>query len=154
MRKRPEPYPFSQQVLAVLELAWSKSGQLGSASVGAEHFLWSALQSDTELRSVLARLGPDAAASFKASLVPHLLPGESPVPSGHLPYSGEMRAALKHARTLADSMNHDHIRVAHLLLALIRVPETPTARIVAQSGLGHEVFRTALVDFLRSDGGA
>ena len=154
MGKRPEPYPFSQQVLGVLGLAWSKAGQLESASVGAEHFLWSALQSDTELRSVLARLGPNAVDSFEACLVPRLLPGESPVSSGHLPYSAEMRAALKQARTLADAMHHDRIRVAHLLLALTRVPETPTARILAQSRLDDERFQAAVVDVLSAGGGA
>ncbi len=151
MRERSTPYPFSQQALDVLELAWNKSGQLGSESVGAEHFLWSALHSGADLGSALARLDSNAVATFEAALIPRLVPGESPVSSGHLPYSGEMRAALKEARTLADSMRHGRIRVAHVLLALTDAPERLTVDIVARSGVGREDFRMALLDVLSDD---
>ena len=103
--------------------------------VGPEHLLLGLLGDDhgTALRA-LESAGVELEAARAA--VPRT-PGE-PGEGGRVPVSEQARAALEQSLREAVRLGDSHLGVEHLLLALLRDPEAPAARLLGQLGVRAE----------------
>lgn len=77
--------------------------------------------------------------------------GEPPGGFAHIPFSPSARQALRHAVEEADRLQHDTIRLAHLLLGILSEASTLAAAIVEQRGLTRDALRAAIDDHLAED---
>jgi hypothetical protein len=123
------------QARRVVQRARAEARGAGSAEVGPEHLLLGLLGDDhgTALRA-LESAGVELDAARAA--VPRT-PGE-PGEGGRVPVSEQARAALEQSLREAVRLGDSHLGVEHLLLALLRDPEAPAARLLGQLGVPPE----------------
>ena len=120
------------QARRVVQRARVEARAAGSADVGPEHLLLGLLGDDHGIAlRALESAGVDLEAARVA--VPRT-PGE-PGERGRIPVSEQARAALEQSLREAVRLGDSHLGVEHLLLALLRDPEAPAARLLARLGV-------------------
>jgi hypothetical protein len=123
------------QARRVVQRARAEARAAGRAEVGPEHLLLGLLGDDhgTALRA-LESAGVELEAARAA------LPRTPGVPAegGRVPVSEQARAALEQSLREAVRLGDSHLGVEHLLLALLRDPGEPAARLLAQLGVPPE----------------
>jgi ATP-dependent Clp protease ATP-binding subunit ClpA len=120
------------QARRVVQRARVEARAAGGAEVGPEHLLLGLLGDDhgTALRAL-----ESAGVELEAARAAIPRPPGRPSGSGRVPVSEQARAALEQSLREAMRLGDSHLGVEHLLLALLRDPEEPAARLLAQLGV-------------------
>src|ERR1700690_2557503 len=123
---------YTEKARRTVFFARYEAAQVGSAYIESEHILLGLLREDGVL---LRRLLPTLSASVVREQLTSRLPrGPSISTSVDLPLSHEAKNILSHAAEEADRLADSYIGTEHLLLALLRDPETYAAQALHQSG--------------------
>lgn len=123
---------YTEKARRTVFFARYEAAQVGSAYIESEHILLGLLREDGVL---LGRLLPTLSASVVREQLTSRLPrGPSVSTSVDLPLSHEAKNILSHAAEEADRLADSYIGTEHLLLALLRDPETYAAQALHQSG--------------------
>jgi ATP-dependent Clp protease ATP-binding subunit ClpC len=137
---------FTEHARHVIELAKQEAQRFGNEFVGTEHLLWG-----------LAKENHGVAAAtlehFNVNLKPlrkeveALLNGRPHVEVVEkLPQSQEVKDAISHAIEEARSMHHNYVGTEHLLLGLLRNPESIAAQVLTNLGLQLDAARDTVRD--------
>jgi ATP-dependent Clp protease ATP-binding subunit ClpA len=123
---------YTEKARRTIFFARYEASQLGSAYIETEHILLGLMREDW---SLLQRLLPNLSApSLREQLTARLPRGASIPTSVDLPLSKEGKNILSHAAEEADRLADSYIGTEHLLLGLLREPETYSAQLLAQGG--------------------
>jgi ATP-dependent Clp protease ATP-binding subunit ClpA len=123
---------YTEKARRTIFFARYEASQLGSAYIESEHILLGLLREDW---SLLQRLLPNlSTASLREQLTSRLPRGASIPTSVDLPLSKEGKNILSHAAEEADRLADSNIGTEHLLLGLLREPETYSAQLLTQNG--------------------
>ena len=127
---------FTDQARRVVVGAQQECLRLGHDEIGPEHLLLSILDQPAAMGTVvLASLGVDAAA-LHDRLERAVGQGGQPLDrSGHIPFHPRAKQLLEFALREALQLGDAHIGTEHLLLAAIRVEDSPAAAALAQAGV-------------------
>lgn len=128
---------FTREARQVVTRAVEAARDRSDARVGTDHLLIGALDtgagkqiglSPAAVRGELDRIDQEALAAV--GIDPSLIgaaPGWQPREQRHLPFTGASKDTLKQSLREAIAMNHRHIGVEHILLALTTLPEPDRA---------------------------
>ncbi|MBB6118572.1 Clp protease N-terminal domain-containing protein [Nocardiopsis algeriensis] len=123
---------FDSGAQRAVVLAQEEARELRHDHIGAEHLLLGLLLVGGTAAKALHGLGIQASA-VRGHIGETAGFGEGR-PEGHIPFNPEARRALSGASREAALLGHDRIGAAHLLLGLVRMPDSAAARLL--SGLG------------------
>ena len=125
---------FTDRTRRVIEAAPSRARELGHDYVGTEHLL---LALFTESQSIATRIlrerGVDAPSVEAAVIV--VSPRGTTAPDEPIAYNPRGATALTGAVTSAIELGHNYVGTEHLLLALLRDPDSLAAKILGAFGL-------------------
>lgn len=127
---------FTDQARRVVVGAQQECLRLGHDDIGPEHLLLSLLDQPAAMGTVLlASFGVDAPALHER-LEAAIGQGRQPLDrSGHVPFSPAAKRMLELALREALQLGDDHIGTEHLLLAAVRVEDSPAATALSQVGV-------------------
>jgi Clp amino terminal domain, pathogenicity island component len=126
-------------------LAQDRARTLKHSEIGTEHLLLGLLG---EPDGIAAKILVTLAGSLDAvsgAVHARLSPGEAKVPSGHLPMSEDAKHAFMETTGAALDLGHNYIGTEHILLGLLRVPESGAAQALTDLGVTHDRVREAVV---------
>ncbi|NLT56486.1 MAG: hypothetical protein GXX79_18375 [Actinomycetales bacterium] len=133
---------FSEDSLRVIERATREARWVGYPFVGTTHLALALLQDQSPcIRAAVGTIDLDHARDVAATIDKAKKPGSAPDrerPSGQLPRSANTRKVLDElAPAIAGELGSETVDPAHLLIALIRAP---------QSALSHPLFASMRID--------
>lgn len=133
---------YTEKARRTVFFARYEASQLGSAYIETEHILLGLLREDV---SLLTRLLPNLSAqALREELTSRLARGSSVATSVDLPLSKESKNLLTDAAEEANRLSDSYIGTEHLLLALLRAPETYAAQVLHQNGARLAELRLAI----------
>ena len=123
---------FTECAKTAIRLARQTAGEYGHSYVGTEHLLLGILREPAGLGgNVLRRSGLDAGAAFEL-LTKRVGRGTPGTPVQGLTSRG--RQVLRQAAADADRLGHSYVGTEHLLLGILREPESTAARVLLDAG--------------------
>jgi ATP-dependent Clp protease ATP-binding subunit ClpA len=140
---------YTDRARRVLFFARYEASQFGSMGIETEHLLLAILR---ESRGLTVRLfqqaskSPDQIRQEVTSRMP--LFREKISTSVEIPFGGDAKRVLTRAVEESDGLKHPYIGTEHLLLALLRDPQSPAGSILASAGLEYDAVRSALIELL------
>ena len=135
---------FTEHARDVFSLASREAQRFGNPYIGTEHLLWGiAKEVQGVAAAVLEHFGVDLKPLRKeVDLLlqerPHVDEIEALPPSDHA------QEAAQYAIEEARAMRHNYVGTEHLLLGLMRNPETVAAQVLANLGLEIDAVREAV----------
>jgi ATP-dependent Clp protease ATP-binding subunit ClpC len=135
---------FTEHARHVVELAKQEAQRFGNEFVGTEHLLWGLAKENHGVAAAtleqfnvnLKPLRKDVEALLESR--PHVDVVEK------LPQSQEVKDAIDHAVEEARLMRHNYVGTEHLLLGLLRDPETIAAQVLTNLGLKIDAARDVI----------
>lgn len=139
---------YTERARRALFFARYEASHLGGSVIGSEHLLLGLLREGKGLTSrVFAQNGLDYDAAHRD--VERAAAGRAKLAtSAEMPLAADTKAALGCAAQEADRLRHPHIGTEHLLLGLLRDPESPAGAILTRAGLRLEPVRDEVVSLL------
>ena len=133
---------YTEKARRTVFFARYEASQLGSAYIETEHILLGLLREDAPL---LGRLVPALSSpGVRQQLTSRLPRGAAIATTIDLPLSNESKNVLTHAAEEANRLSDSLIGTEHLLLALLREPETYSAQVLHQNGARLAELRVAI----------
>lgn len=135
---------FTDSARRVVVSAQEEARGLLHHHIGPEHLLLGICQvrpSDSVLTEALPDQTMDAAREHVTNVVPR---GTHP-PSGHLPFDAPAKRVLELSLHESVSLGHDSITPGHLLLAILKDPDSPAARALTGMGLDPDRLRETMI---------
>jgi len=131
---------YTEKARRAVFFARYEASQFGSEFIAPEHLLLGILRDDKQLiRQVLPNVEFE---SVRLAIEKRAKPSDVRVPvSVDLPLSEDSKLVLKYGMEEADLLNSRHIGTEHLLLALMRDKEFPSAKLLTQFGASLESLR-------------
>ncbi len=121
-----------------------EASELGTAEITGEELLLGILRED---KTVAIQLNPGAAEAIREELEQLAPPKEERRPTSvDMPVSEEVQRALAYAAEEAEAMHHKHIDAPHLALGLLRVEESPAAKLLRKHGMAYERYRKIVAE--------
>lgn len=128
---------YTERARRVLFFARYEATQLGSRVIAPEHLLLGLAREGEGLVAELfasANLSPE---SLRDAIEQRTTFQERIPTSVEMPFSEVTKRALHQAASEADQLLHGYIGVEHLLLALLREPESIAGAILSERGFGY-----------------
>lgn len=143
---------FTEHARHVMELAGREAQRFGNEYVGTEHLLWGlAKETQGVAAAVLAHFHVDLKPLRRE--VDAVLRTRPHVESvERLPQSGHAKEAIQYAIEEARGLHHSYVGTEHLLLGLLRNPETVAAQVLANLGLQLDAMRDEVRKVVGSTG--
>jgi cytochrome c553 len=125
---------FTQGARRAVVLAQEESRALRHPYIGTEHLLLGLI---AEGEGVAAQALADAGATAPrvAEQIVTLVGMGPTVPEGHIPFTPRAKAALEKSLRVALEMRHNHIATGHVLLGILRVPDSLACRVLYELGV-------------------
>lgn len=135
---------YTERARRVLFFARYEASQLGSTAMETEHLLLGLLR---ENRGLATRIFDEAQVDAMAVHV-EIYDAAAGRPrlatSAEIPIATEAKSALEHAAEEAAGLLHAHIGTEHLLLGLLRQPESTAGAILIRAGLTLPAVRASI----------
>jgi ATP-dependent Clp protease ATP-binding subunit ClpC len=144
---------FTDRARRVMEEANQEAKRLNHEFVGTEHLLLGMLREGSGVAaSVLRIVGLDLRKT-RREVKKFVLPGRAIVTSGKLPLSPRAKRVIDSALEEARKFDHDYIGTEHLLLGLVRDPESVASRVLINLAIKSEDVRKEVLNMIlpRSD---
>lgn len=124
---------YTEKARRVIFFARFEASQFGSSSIDTEHILLGLLRDD--YAQVRQFFGPiDLQTQIRAEIEKVVKRGE-PVPTYvEMALSAESKKLLNFATEEADRLGHKHVGTEHLLLAILRLPDSLAAKLLIAKG--------------------
>jgi quinol monooxygenase YgiN len=136
---------YTERARRVLFFARYEASHLGGAAITAEHLLLGLLR---EGKGLTSRIFAETGVHYDTTReeVARAVAGVAKLATSvEMPLAADTKAALAHAAQEADALKHPHIGSEHLLLGLLREPESPAGILLTRAGLRLQVVREAIV---------
>jgi hypothetical protein len=149
-QQQPTFERFTARARAVLVAASAAARAQGGAHVEAEHLLLG-LCAEPEGLAARALTAMDIGRAQAEAAVGTQVPEGAavPAPDDRVPYSAAAKAVLRDAAVEAIELGHNYIGTEHILLGLLRDPDAPGARLLAQLGATPAETKVRLTEMLR-----
>ncbi|GIF64246.1 hypothetical protein Ais01nite_22810 [Asanoa ishikariensis] len=139
---------FTARAAEVVSAGQALARDRRNPSVEPEHVLVALLGATEALAAKLVvALGADPAAL--ADTVTAGLPGPTETVPEHVPFSASAKQLLEETTQSALDLGHNYVGTEHILLGLLRMPDTAAGRVLHDAGFTYdrtrETVRTALV---------
>jgi len=142
---------FTQRARRVLSLAHEEAERMRHNQIGTEHLLLGLVREEGGVAGrVLRELGLDPAR------VQEMVARQSPpgrYSSGQFDLAAETQTVLKYALEEAKRLGHPYIGTEHLLLGLIRLPESTAMQVLRRLGINADQIRHQTRRLLKDPGG-
>ncbi|MEW6472526.1 MAG: Clp protease N-terminal domain-containing protein [Actinomycetota bacterium] len=140
---------FTPRARGAVNAAGQAARALGHNYVGTEHVLLGLFTEPQGLAALaLAEAGVDRAA-VEAKVL-EAVPRASEPLLDNPPYIPQASLALQGALGEALRLGHNYIGTEHILLGLVREPDTPAVRILGELGVSSEWLRARLVEMVNA----
>jgi ATP-dependent Clp protease ATP-binding subunit ClpC len=142
---------YTESARRLLFFARYETSMTGSLSIESEHMLLGLLREPGPIaRRLLA--GAEASTEQLRQEVEHRIAfRERVATSVEIPFSEQTKEILTYTAQEADSLGHSHISTEHILLALLRVPESTAGAILIGHGLRLQTAREDVVAMLAEE---
>jgi len=139
---------FTDRARKVMALANQQAQRFSHEYIGAEHILLALVVEGAGVGAcVLRNLNVDLD-KVVAEVEKHLKRNPDPSRSGKLPQTPEAKKVVLYAIEEARSLGHSHVGTEHVLLGLLRDPETIATQILIQFGLELDRVRKEILTVL------
>jgi quinol monooxygenase YgiN len=126
---------YTERARRVLFFARYEASQLGSPAIETEHLLLGLLREGRGLASRICDQVHLDAMAVHVEIYDAAADRPRIATSVEIPIAKAAKAALEHAAEEADGLRHTHIGTEHLLLGLLRHPESAAGAILTRAGL-------------------
>jgi ATP-dependent Clp protease ATP-binding subunit ClpA len=139
---------YTEKARRVIFFARYEASQLGSPYIETEHLLLGLMRDEPGLfKRLVPKLDCEAA---RVQIEKQTRKSQFIAASVDLPLSNESKGVLSDAADEADRLNHRHIGTEHLLLALLREPNTFAAQILKEGEAELDDLRTQIAKHTKS----
>jgi ATP-dependent Clp protease ATP-binding subunit ClpA len=139
---------YTESARRALFFARYETSLTGSLSIESEHMLLGLLREPGPIgRRLLASAGVSSE-QLRQEVESRIAFREKVATSVEIPFSEETRHILTYTALEADNLGHSHIGPEHILLALLRVPESIAGAILTGHGLRLQTAREDVVAIL------
>jgi ketosteroid isomerase-like protein len=131
---------YTEKARRVIFFARYEASQYGSAVIASEHILLGLLREDRTIMRRFAgfiQLGPEIRPEIE-NLIKRSKPFSTSV---EVPLSDESKQILNFAGEEADRLSHRHIGTEHILLAILRLPDSLAAKLLLARGAKADAIR-------------
>jgi len=141
---------YTERARRVIFFARYEASQYGSAVIATEHLLFGLLRED---RALLHRFvgGVDLEGEIRTAIERVVTRGKMISTSVEVPLSAESRQILQFAGEEAERLGHRHVGTEHLLLGMLRLPDSLAAALLIAKGAKADAIRRQIA---LSHGGA
>ena len=126
---------YTERARRVLFFARYEASQLGSISIETEHLLLGLIREGKGLTSRIFARSHLSLENIRKEIEGRTVFREKVSTSVEIPFSAETRRVLHHASDEADALTQRQIGTEHLLLGLLREPESRAATTLARFGV-------------------
>jgi hypothetical protein len=138
---------FTDRARKVMQLANQEALRLGRESLDTEHVLLGLLNEGSGVAAnVLKQLRVDL--RTLRLQVEVLAPSSDRIVTGKLPLGPQAKKLIEYTLEEARNLNHNYVGTEHLLLGLLREPESLAARALIRLGLSLEEVHDAVIQIL------
>jgi ATP-dependent Clp protease ATP-binding subunit ClpA len=139
---------YTESARRALFFARYETSMTGSLSIESEHMLLGLLRDPGPIgRRLLAATGVSSE-QLRQEVESRIAHREKVATSVEIPFSEQTRHILNYTALEADILGHSHIGTEHMLLALLRVPESTAGAILTGHGLRLQTAREDVVAIL------
>jgi hypothetical protein len=126
---------FTERARKVVTAAQATARERRDPAVEPEHVLLALLGAREALAAkIVEALGAEPA-TLAATVRAGLPPAGDGAPVDHVPFSPAAKQLLEETAQAALDLLHNYIGTEHILLGLLRRPDTPAARVLAEAGI-------------------
>jgi hypothetical protein len=138
---------FSGQARKAIQLAHREAARLGHDYLGTEHLLLGiAREGSSGVVRLLAAFGTDPEKVYR-DVEASLPQGAGAANWDKLPFTPGALRALEHARAAVLGLNHTCVGAEHLLLGVVREPDSSAAQLLLSYGVTPELLQKELACF-------
>ncbi|UCD05955.1 MAG: ATP-dependent Clp protease ATP-binding subunit [candidate division WOR-3 bacterium] len=141
---------FTERVRKILHLAHDEALKFKNNFIGTEHLLLAMIKEGEGVGAmVLINLGIELN-ELRKNIEGSVRTG----PGGKIdvPFSNESRVCLNYAMEEAKNFGHSYVGTEHLLLGIIRTPESLGAQVLESVGVDYETVKNEIIQLLRPEG--
>jgi ATP-dependent Clp protease ATP-binding subunit ClpC len=141
---------FTERVRKILHLAHDEALRFKNNFIGTEHLLLAMIKEGEGVGAmVLINLGIEVN-ELRKNIENSIQTG----PGGKIdvPFSNESRVCLNYAMEEAKNFGHSYVGTEHLLLGIIRTPESLGAQVLESIGVDYETVKNEIIQLLRPEG--
>jgi len=141
---------FTERVRKILHLAHDEALRFKNNFIGTEHLLLAMIKEGEGVGAmVLINLGIELN-ELRKNIENSIQTG----PGGKIdvPFSNEARVCLNYAMEEAKNFGHSYVGTEHLLLGVIRTPESLGAQVLESIGVDYETVKNEIIQLLRPEG--
>ena len=143
---------YTERARRVLFFARYESSQLGHLSIETEHLVLGLLRENNGITRRIFERRHIGLEDLRQDIEGRRPVQEKLPTSVEIPFSTDTKRALHFAAEEADRLNHAYIGTEHLLLGILRVPESVAASILMDRGFRVEAVREDIVELLAEAG--
>lgn len=145
---------YTEKARRVIFFSRYEASQFGSNSIEPEHLLLGLLREDKAQLKRFMKAAGVTAETLRADVESHIKAEEKIHTAVELPLSDDTKRALAYAHEESDSLKHRHIGTEHLLLGLLRQPDTLAAQVLRRHGIEFEKVRASISTEAATGGGS
>ena len=124
-------------------LAQDRARALKSPDIGTEHVLLGLIGEPDGIAGKVLVLLVGSLDKVSEAVTARLTPGDTK-PSGHLPLTEDAKQVLIETTNSALNLGHNYIGTEHMLLGLLRVPDSLAAQVLGELGVQHDRVQDAV----------
>jgi ATP-dependent Clp protease ATP-binding subunit ClpC len=135
---------YTEPARRVLFFARFETSTVGGVAIESEHLLLGLLRSPGAIDRRIFADAKISSEQVRQEVERQTTTRERIATSVEIPFSADAKRILQYTADEADSLGHSHIGPEHLLLAILRVPESIAGAILAGHGLRLDTARQAV----------
>src|SRR2546421_2001202 len=137
---------FTGRARNLVVVAQDHARRLRHPAVTTEHLLLAMIESEGLGAMVIAQLaGP--LETVTEAITANLVPGTGPQPV-HVPFAEDCKRVLDETLDQALGLGHNYIGTEHILLGIMKVPDSPGAQLLSGFGVDHDRARDTVAGIL------
>ncbi|HEX8175250.1 MAG TPA: exo-beta-N-acetylmuramidase NamZ domain-containing protein [Pyrinomonadaceae bacterium] len=136
---------YTEKARRVIFFSRYEASQFGSESIDPEHLLLGLLREDKTLFKRFITETDSLAETLRRDVDSHTNTEQKIHTAVELPLAADTKKVLAYAHEESDSLQHRHIGTEHLLLGLLRQPQTLAAQALLRAGIELEQARVVIL---------
>jgi ATP-dependent Clp protease ATP-binding subunit ClpC len=141
---------FTDRSRRVVQLANQAANQFKHSHIGSEHFLIGLIEEGSGVAFVVLSHFEVSTDKVRSEIESLTLPVQEEASTSHRPQDATTHEICNAASEEASAMGHHYIGTEHLLLGLLRLPDTSAAVILEKLGVPASSIREAINGIIRA----
>lgn len=134
---------YTREARRTIFFARYEASQYGSASINTEHILLGLLRED---RPLMRHFHLDLAPEIRNEIAKVVRQGERVSTSTEMPLSADSKKILNFTSEEAERLGHQHIGTEHILLGILRLPDSLAAKLLMARGAKPNAIREQIAN--------